>query len=50
MNKKPIRCDICGKFIRYSDIPDLVIVDFTPDTEYTKEETLFTHIKCLDGK
>ena len=44
----PPKCDVCGKFIGWMDfIMDRVITDFTPDTEYTVEETIFTHRKCL---
>ena len=42
-----IKCNICGKFIGYSEFEnDGVQVDFTPDTEYTIEKTTFTHKKC----
>ena len=41
------RCDVCGKFIAYKDIPLNVVSKFTPETEITTEETLFTHRKCL---
>ena len=41
------RCQVCGKFIGYGEIPENVKVDFTPDTEFTTEETVFTHKHCL---
>lgn len=41
------RCTDCGKFISYKEIDnDLVTTKYTPDTEFTVEETTFTHIKC----
>jgi len=46
MNKNPIRCEVCGKFIKYSDIPEKTIVNYTPDTEYTIEKTEFFHKEC----
>lgn len=39
-----IRCSICGKFIGYQEDSH---IDFTPDTEYTEEETVITHQECL---
>lgn len=47
MYKNQIKCEICGKFIKYSDIPVLVNIKFTPDTEYTIEKTEFAHNKCI---
>lgn len=45
---KVFRCSVCGKFISYSEIDkNEVKVEFTPDTEYTIEETVFTHLHCL---
>ena len=42
------RCDVCGKFISYKEIDDDEVENkFTPDSEFTIEETLFTHKKCL---
>jgi len=41
------RCQVCGRFIKYNEIPKNVEVDFTPDTEFTIEKTLFTHNHCL---
>jgi len=41
------KCAVCGKFIAYKDIPNKVKIDFTPDSEYTAEETIFTHLHCL---
>jgi len=46
---QPIRCSVCGKFIKYEDCSNgKVLVEFTPDTEYTTESTEFTHTKCLN--
>jgi len=47
-----IRCEVCGKFISYKELDkNQIIIDFTPDTEYTTEQTLFTHKKCIkDGR
>jgi hypothetical protein len=45
------KCFICGKFISYKDIEnDKVHGVYTPDTEYSIEETVFTHINCIKGK
>lgn len=44
---KKIRCEVCGRFIGYNEMPENVKIDFTPDTEFTIEETLFTHNHCL---
>lgn len=42
------RCSVCGKFISYSEIDNNEVkVKYTPDTEYTVEETVFTHLHCL---
>lgn len=41
---KIIRCDVCGKFIGYNITE--VNIEFIPDTNYTIEETIFTHKKC----
>jgi len=46
--KHDFRCSVCGKFIGYNEIPDNVHTDFTPDTEYTTEEILFTHKHCYN--
>jgi hypothetical protein len=49
MNK--FKCSICGKFISYLEIDKGNIkVEFTPDTEYTVEETIFTHKKCIKNE
>lgn len=43
------KCEICGRYIGASEFDrDEIIVDFTPDTEFTVEETIFTHKKCKD--
>jgi len=48
MNKKPIKCIICGKFIAYKDIYNAKVkVNSIPDTEYTIESFDFTHLKCI---
>ena len=45
---KVFRCSVCGKFISCSEIDKNEIkVEYTPDTEYTVEETVFTHLHCL---
>lgn len=45
---KVFRCSVCGKFISYSEIDkNEVKVEYTPDTEYSVEETVFTHLHCL---
>lgn len=45
---KVFRCSVCGKFISYSEIDkNEVKVEYTPDTEYTVEETVFAHLHCL---
>lgn len=41
------KCDVCGKWIAYDDIPDKVKTNFTPDSEYTTEAMSFTHLHCL---
>ena len=49
MNKNPIKCSDCGKFISYKDIDDkLVYTHFIPDTEYTVEGFIFVCKKCID--
>ena len=45
---KEFRCTICGQYIAYKDIPDNVLVEFTPDTEFTIERTDMTHKDCLN--
>ncbi len=38
MNKDPIKCDNCGKFIAYDDIDNGAICNMiTPDTEVSNE-------------
>ncbi len=44
---KKIKCDLCGKFIAYKDIPNNVKYTFTPDSEFTIETHEFIHKKCL---
>lgn len=45
-----IRCEICGKFISYKEFDeDKIKITFTPDTEYTTEETLFYHKSCIEN-
>lgn len=41
-----LKCDICGQYIAYKDIPDNVSSIYIPDTEFTFEQTTFTHKKC----
>ena len=51
MNKNPIKCYICGKFIKYEDIgTDRVKITYTPDTERTIESTEFWHLDCMVNK
>lgn len=41
------RCTICGKFISYNEInKNKIRVEHTPDTEFTVENTEFTHWSC----
>ena len=47
---KNIRCEYCGQFIAYKDIPDKVSVQFIPETEFTNEATIFAHKKCESGE
>ncbi len=42
------KCDVCGKFISYDDIPGKVKTEFILDSEYTTETTSFTHLHCLN--
>ena len=46
MSKKDIfaKCYVCGQFIGYYEKYQ---VDFTPDSEFTIEQTIITHDKCL---
>ncbi len=46
---KVFKCSICGKYVSYRDIgtPN-VITQYIPDTEFTIEDTNFTHLKCLN--
>jgi hypothetical protein len=45
------KCFICGKFISYKDIEnDKVKCDYTPDTEYSIEDIVYTHINCIKDK
>ena len=47
MKNQRIRCNVCGKFISYSDIENgKVYSKFTPDTQFTIEKTEWFHIKC----
>lgn len=46
MNNNPIKCDICGKFIAYKDIPTKTNTYYTPETEYSTEKIEFVHLKC----
>jgi hypothetical protein len=39
------QCSICGKFVGHKTT-DLV-VDITPDTDYTEEDIVYTHKKCI---
>jgi hypothetical protein len=46
--RNPLKCSVCGKFISYREVEEgKVLVEFTPDTEFTSESTEFTHEKCL---
>lgn len=53
MNRNPIKCDICGKFISYSDL-DLGLATYrmiTPDSDVSYEtwETLCREHKSIDA-
>lgn len=51
MNKNPIKCSVCGKFISYFEIDtDQIRSKFTPDSEHTTEKTEFWHLKCAKKK
>ena len=51
MNKNPIKCSVCGKFISYKDITlRRVKIDYTPDAEYTVEKTEFMCLSCMVNK
>ena len=43
---KEFKCIYCGKYIAYKDIPEKVGRRFTPDTQFTFEETEMWHKKC----
>lgn len=42
------QCAYCGKFISYDDMLNEKVVhaEFTPDTDFTREEIIYYHIKC----
>lgn len=41
------KCIYCGKYIKYDDIgTDKIDSEFTPETDYTREELLFWHTEC----
>ena len=43
------KCIYCGKYISYDDIENnLTESEFTPDTEFSIEETIMWHIKCKE--
>ena len=50
MNKNPIKCESCGKFIPYLQLEKGggASVNFIPDTEITQEETLFRCKDCTE--
>ena len=44
----PETCSVCGKFIGGGEFDrDEIDVEFTPDTEFTTEDFVFTHKACL---
>lgn len=44
------KCSLCGKYVSYKEIEDnKVLVVYTPDTEYTMEETRMTHTACHEN-
>lgn len=45
------KCTVCGKYISYKSINlKEVVFKFTPDTEFTTEESTYTHKKCLTNE
>ncbi len=49
MNKQPIKCDLCGKFISHKNIEqNKAKCKYIPDTEYTVEETTFICENCIN--
>lgn len=49
MNKNPIKCSYCGKFLSYDEIQtDSIKYIFTPDSEISTENHEFTHKKCIN--
>ena len=46
----PPKCSVCGKFIGFIDfMKDEVKMEYTPDSEYTDEDIVHTHIKCYNN-
>lgn len=49
MNKDPIKCVNCGKFISYDDIENKrVQFEHIPDSHFTVEENNFTCKRCIE--
>lgn len=44
---KTIKCSICGRFIAFKDIKNKCLFNFTPDTEFSSEESWYDHKKCI---
>lgn len=41
------KCTLCGKFIPNKDFEEgLVVMDFTPDSEYSSESCVPSHRRC----
>lgn len=39
-----MRCDCCGKFRKYED---LLLIDYTPDSEYSSEDYVYECRFCM---
>lgn len=47
-NKPWNKCCICGKFIAYDDFTNgKTITEYTPDSEFTEETIIHSHVKCV---
>jgi hypothetical protein len=43
--KRLMHCSVCGQFIGI--FTKNVRIEFIPDTQFTVEQTIYTHKKCL---
>lgn len=44
-----MQCVICGRFISYEDVETgQVFLEYTPDSEFTKETIEYMHRSCAD--